>query len=794
MFPGRAVVRALVALVLGTAPAAGQGPTVPADSLLVRPVTIALRNVTLAEALLRLRHEHDVPLAYSGDLLPVRHRVSVAGTAMPLGQLLTQVLAGSGLEVVATRGGTLVVVRRPDPAGDAGAANPQSAIAAALMATGVRQLDEMIVMGTAVAGAPEREQPTAVAVVPAAELASAAHTRIGDLVRTLLPGVVLWDAGPSGGPPQITSVRGVSSFTSRGLKSYVDGIELASPEFFPLVDGRMIERIEVIRGPQGAALYGPDALNGILQLETRLGQPGPRRVVTRVSATAGPHEPGDASPAALWQDHAASVSAHSPLAGFEVGGSLSRTGSEGELPWQQVLTGQVGWTAQVGGFRVRGSARAGQFKYGQRRFATTGPTSLLHQLDEQAAGVSVLHAILPAWQQSLTIGYHHVAGPREANRSFLLDLRLPLGATHESASRSAIRYATTVDLGQAPFGATFSGGVEHGRRQLERAVRSSPTGRNLIVLFDDALRSTGAHAQARLRLGPSLVATGGTRAEWSPSVGATRGAVWASTAGVSWSRPVGPSTLRLRGAWGRGLRLPEPGMSRAMAIATVRQEANDSLSPERQSGVEAGADLYLAQGSWFKATWFDQRADNLIQQVRVRVDGAVRSFQFQNVGAISNRGAELEAGARLGALTVVGLLYLTESTVLQIAPRYTGELREGDPLPDVPTSVGSLAVRYARGKVTAEVGSTWLGAWTGYDRAAALAVERGELPARNSPRDFWIEYPGVVRPWLAVSADLGGGVSAFLRADNPAQTVRYIRDNLAPPLGRTTVVGVTIQR
>ena len=103
-------------------------------------------------------------------------------------------------------------------------------------------------------------------------------------------------------------------------------------------------------------------------------------------------------------------------------------------------------------------------------------------------------------------------------------------------------------------------------------------------------------------------------------------------------------------------------------------------------------------------------------------------------------------------------------------------------------------MRYAAGRVTAEVGGSWLGSWTGFDRAAAIAVEAGELPSRDTPRDFWIDYPSVLRPWVAVSTDLGNGISAFLRADNPAQTTRFIRDNLSPPLGRTTVIGVTIQR
>jgi len=785
-----------VALPLRSASAQGQDAPAPTylNTALARRISVDLQNVTLGEALLRLRHEHDVPLAYSGDLLPATRRVSVSGTGLTVGQVVLQLLDGTGLELVTTRDGTLVVVRGALGSTDLTAAERETAIARALMATGVRQLDEVIVMGTAVATAAEREQPTAVAVVGATALASAAHTRIGDLIRTLIPGVVLWDAGPSGGPPQVTSVRGVSSFTSRGLKTYVDGVESASPEFFPLVDGRSMQQLEVLRGPQGAALYGPDALNGILQVETRRGEPGGVPRVTRVSATAGPHEPGDVATSALWQDHAASVALNGAQAGLEAGVSYARTGREGDVPWQQIMTGQAGGTVRLGSVTLQSSARVGRFEYGLYRVGNANPVSVGQQLDEQAAGVTLLHSLAPSWQQTLTVGYSHVNGPRDPNRSFLLDLRLPLGANHEDASRTSIRYATAVDVGDGPATATVSAGVEHSRRVLTRSVRLSAASRELVKLFEDDLNSTGAYGQVRVRLASHLVVSGGARAEWSSTVDPDQGAVWASTLGASWAQPLGSSTLRLRSAWGRGLRLPEPGMARSMATTTVQQVANAELVPERQSGIEVGADLYLAQGSWLRATLFDQRADNLIQQVRLRNDETVRAFQFQNVGAISNRGAELEAGARLGPLSVVALAYFTESTVLEVAQRYTGYLRVDDPLPDVPRSVGSLAVRYGAGRLTAELGGSWLGSWTGFDRAAAVAVEQGQLPSRDSPRDFWIDYPGVLRPWVAVSTDIGGGVTAFLRADNPAQTTRFIRDNLSPPLGRTTVIGVTIQR
>lgn len=777
-----------VLLTSGHALAAQAGPD--AGSVLARPVSLSVREASLADALGRLRLEGGVPLAFSGDILPAAARVSVSLRDQPLGLVLAAVLAGTGLDVVVTRDGSVVVVQRRPTAPEPGAFLGR---ALDLTATGVRQLDEVIVMGSAVAAAPGREQPTAVSVAGPAELTGAAHTRIGDLVRTLLPGVVLWDAGPGGGPPRVTSVRGVSSFTHRGLKSYVDGVEVAASDFFPLVDGRAIERLEVIRGPQGAALYGPDALNGILQVETRAGRLGGPPRVAKLFATAGIHEPGGGGAATLWQDHAGAVAAAGARWAVELSGNWSRAGEDGQDTWHQVRGVHGGASAQAGPVLVRATGRAGDYAYATTR-PSGAPVVVPQEVGEVAAGVSLLHAIHPRWSQTLAFGYHRGSGPRDPFRSFVLDPLLPLGATHERASRKGVRYGTALDLGAATRPATISAGVEHSARQLERSVRRQPTGPDLAVLYRDDLRSTGGFGQLRARVGPRLVATVGARAEWSSSVGNGGGATWATTAGASWSQPVGGSMLRLRTAWGRALRPPEPGMSRTMATATVLQEANDALAPERQAGLEFGLDFYHAGGAWLRMTAYHQIADELIQQVRIRTAGAVRTFQYQNVGAIRNRGLELEGGARLGGLEVAGTMHWTDSEVRRIAVGYTGALQAGDPMLEVPGSAGSLLARYVSGPWTAEAGLSWLGGWVGYDRVAAIEAEAAPLASARTPREYWMEYPAAARPHLALAFDAGRGVGAFLRADNPGASARFLRDNLSPRLGRTTMVGVTIQR
>jgi outer membrane receptor protein involved in Fe transport len=276
-------------------------------------------------------------------------------------------------------------------------------------------------------------------------------------------------------------------------------------------------------------------------------------------------------------------------------------------------------------------------------------------------------------------------------------------------------------------------------------------------------------------------------------VGDKEGAAWASTAGATWTHSVGRATLRLRGAWGRGLRPPEPGMSRAMATATVRQLPNSELASETQSGIEVGTEVYAGAAAYARATWYDQRATDLIQQVLLPSDGTIRNYQFQNVGGITNRGVELEAGAGWNRVTLSGFLYFTRSEVRRLARNYTGELKPGDELPEVPEHVGAVALQYAAGRVRATVGASWLGSWTGFDWVALRATELGQEPRRATLRDYWIDYPAVFRPYFAAEIGLGGAWAAFLRVDNPGKTASYLRDNLTPPLGRSTQLGLELR-
>ena len=84
-----------------------------------------------------------------------------------------------------------------------------------------------------------------------------------------MPGVWSWAQSPSSVLSSYASIRGASSFGLSYPKIYIDGIEVANPLLVSRFAPEPIDHIEVIRGPQGSALYGTDAISGVVNIVTR---------------------------------------------------------------------------------------------------------------------------------------------------------------------------------------------------------------------------------------------------------------------------------------------------------------------------------------------------------------------------------------------------------------------------------------------------------------------------------------------------------------------------------------------
>src|ERR1051326_7790338 len=125
--------------------------------------------------------------------------------------------------------------------------------------------------------------------------------------------------------------------------------------------------------------------------------------------------------------------------------------------------------------------------------------------------------------------------------------------------------------------------------------------------------------------------------------GSDRGATLPMVGG-SWVLQSGPFNLKLRAAYGKGVRWPETTVRETLWVRSREQIAAGGLSPEEQSGVEGGFDLIVGRALSLQVTRFDQVATGLIQRVMTSADTVTGTgqrshsigYQIQNVGEITN--------------------------------------------------------------------------------------------------------------------------------------------------------------
>jgi iron complex outermembrane receptor protein len=270
----------------------------------------------------------------------------------------------------------------------------------------------------------------------------------------------------------------------------------------------------------------------------------------------------------------------------------------------------------------------------------------------------------------------------------------------------------------------------------------------------------------------------------------------------------GDATLKLRGAYGKGIR-PLRTAAREASWAGFRTQAADpDLAPEQQSGVEVGADVLLGGAFSLHLTRFDQLASGLIQRVPFeqassgayvmrggKAEPRRIGSRLENVGEITNRGWEAQGSAELAPLSLRGAFSLVDSRVRQVAGGYTGELRPGDRMLEVPARTASLTASRLGGGWAGSVTAYRAWDWINYDY---LALARDSADASRPSRElvgarlrgYWREYPGITHLRATFARDVLPGLSLVLAGDNLLNRQLGEPDNVTVLPGRTLTLGL----
>ncbi len=478
------------------------------------------------------------------------------------------------------------------------------------------------------------------------------------------------------------SYGAVTSLFLRGAESdhvlvLVDGVQVNRPggsfDFAGLTLDN-VERIEVVRGP-ASALYGSDAVAGVVHVITRRGGGAPRLDV-RVRAGAYSR-----------RDVAVDLAGGGARSGYAL--SVARTSTDGILAFnnqhRNTTLSAAGRFAPDARTLAEVTFRAGDRAY---HFPTDGAGNVVDRNaftfgDGVALGLHLARAVTSRLRLSARLGVTDTDTGSDDQPDDPADTLGFFGFNSlDHIRRTSLDLRSHLDIA----GAVLTGGVEW-EAQRQRSFNESmsqfgaSSGRSV---FSRENRAAYLHIS---RSAARVAVNGGLRVEDNERFGSFT--TW--SLGATWFAD-SHGNVRLRGAAGRALK--EPTFFENFASGFAR--GNPDLKPERSTSWELGADATLAGGDGeLSVTWFHQSLRDLIQYTFTPpVEGGPNFF---NVAEADASGLEVEASLELGpARAGVGWTWLdTEVKDSGFDEGPGAAFVQGEPLLRRPAHTVSLNLSYA---------------------------------------------------------------------------------------------------
>jgi iron complex outermembrane receptor protein len=323
---------------------------------------------------------------------------------------------------------------------------------------------------------------------------------------------------------------------------------------------------------------------------------------------------------------------------------------------------------------------------------------------------------------------------------------------------------------------------------------------NSRYAISESRSNAGLIGQLSASFRETLFLTGGLRIERNTGLVGVGDIATLPMLGASLVRSLGIGTLKIRGAFGRGIRPPQTSNRSGLLMGI-----GGTPSPEQQTGIEAGADLFFGKSIALHVTHFDQRASGLIQPVSVYNVTSNEEiphyrrlvYELQNVGEITNRGWELSGSVDGGPWSLGGTFSQVDSRVRKLASLYSGDLQPGDRMLEVPARTLGLNAGYSRGRLSMSWRVSRASDWINYDRLSLLSAFAG---GQSDPGDFvgpelrsyWKQYGGVTRLGGRVGLTVGRGMSFMIDGENLLDEQRGEPDNVTVLPGRTLSAGLRL--
>ncbi len=578
---------------------------------------------------------------------------------------------------------------------------------------------------------PVKETASAISLVRIENLSPAATIR-PEIIFMGVPGVFFLQPGLAGGTGSLF-IRGANSEHAVFM---IDGLELNDPispsrSFnFNLFDLSLIDRVEVLRGPQ-STLYGSDALAGVVNLITA----EPDKNETAISGLYGSHRTGlgNLRIARVKNNLSFVVETNSfSTTGISSASSYYPGNNENDGFHQQSLALKLAYrlspefkiTWQSRGLYNRAELDAFGGPYGDDPNSMQKTRFIFNRLE--------LNGFLwnHRWEQKLVFGFE--AGRRDYDN--------PADESHPSEAENAIYKSHMFKIDwQNNFYLSANNTLVLGADFREERGSSFYVYSSLWGDFESSFPQKsasliGLYIQDQWKLWNRLSLTAGLRSDHHQRFGQAvtlRTAACLDLPGIQ---------ARVKATVGSGFKAPSLYQLYAPE-SMFGPIGNENLRPERNTGWDAGVEKEIGERFSVSFSYFEMRYRNLIQ--------FYYGSGYQNVGRASSRGLETSLQANL----LNSLALRASWTHLRAR-----DLDSGTPLLRRPENSLHLDLSYTRGSLNLAVELNYIG--------SRLDVNYSAYPAET------VKLKPAAIANLLLNYELDKPLSVFLHIQNLLDT-RY---------------------
>jgi outer membrane receptor protein involved in Fe transport len=696
----------------------------------------------------------------------------------------------------------------------------------------IKPLEELVVSGNVVA-VKRKADVSSVTVLTGKDIQALPGFNVVNVLEGVVPGVTVTSIGTNlfrVGEYYLSriQVRGAD------IKIYVDGVVYAAGSaYLAMLNKDNIDRIEIVRGPSAATLYGSGAIGGVMLIYTKKGS-GNKTMISATTSIGFQKSDFTEKGKQFQQKH--SVEFYQGIKNFSyvIGGDYKTQNDY--LPYGSLKNGgaYANFTFNTGKFKFTLNNNYNANKMISSRYAVfddypanfflykdSGYSKEHFQVHSGTVSVNIGFQAASWWTHNLTLGYSENAYHSQSDPSIYTDTNLikyymnhggDIGFQEwiSKDKTPTVSYNNLIKIGKNhdPLKMDILSGFEYSHTKHDEEIYNNgleyttaggftftPNHITGAPIYNYKREFTGTFLQLSPSFREKYFLVAGLRYEKSnvsiavvnPRVGFT------TNFNLRWV------TIKPRISWGRSVTPPPYNITHPQPpFGPITFVANPDIKPKEQGGVDAAIEVYDKKDKFkMEVVCYNNVIKNDWTRVRTLTNnGAAVTISFINVGKYVYKGWEFSAEYKFNQFKISGNYSSIKATYLE---DFQGKL-EGDRVDYIPDYAAGTSLNYTLPKLfgksdhlSATISMTSSGHMMSYN-SYEYYIDYAKNPSGPPPNftDYYFETPSVTKYNLNMDYQFHPNLRFFIQAQNFTNNTTPDWDKSYPVPGASWMFGLNL--